>query len=219
GKGQKQITCLAEGVTVWNDLGSVPLVYEQWIPFERELSLVACRDRFGKMVFYPLVENIHKKGILELTWAPAENVSPDLQRLAESYAVSVCQKINYVGVLALELFQWGTQLLINEMASRVHNTGHWSIEGAQTSQFENHLRAGLGLSLGDPQPCGYSAMLNLIGTIPAQIEQLKKEIGVFVHLYGKNPQPGRKLGHITVVSENTHSLKDKLNRVRGICGI
>jgi 5-(carboxyamino)imidazole ribonucleotide synthase len=169
-------------------------VLEGLVAFDRELSLLAVRGRDGDTRFWPLVENVHEDGILRVSRAPAE-AAP--QEQAEEYGRRLLDELGYVGVLALELFDAGGELLANEMAPRVHNTGHWTIEGSATSQFENHLRAILGLPLG-PTDARPSVMLNLIGTAPAADDVLRIP-GACLHLYGKEPRPGRKLGHVTLV--------------------
>ncbi len=148
------------------------------------------------MACYPLVENHHSEGILRTTIAPAPNVDPSLQALAERHVTALAQSLDYVGVLALELFQVGDDLLANEMAPRVHNSGHWTIEGAATSQFTQHLLAITGQPLGPCDPVGTTTMVNLIGVLP---DPMPSGPGVFVHLYGKEPRPGRKLGHVTTL--------------------
>ena len=148
------------------------------------------------MAFYPLVENHHSEGILRTTIAPAPDVDPSLQALAERHIRVLAESLDYVGVLALELFQVGDHLLANEMAPRVHNSGHWTIEGAATSQFTQHLLAITGQPLGRCDLIGTATMVNLIGELP---EPMPAGPGVFVHLYGKAPRPGRKLGHITTL--------------------
>ena len=195
-------------------LSGVPHLIEQFVPFERELSILAVRGRDKQTVFYPLVENRHHEGILRQSRAPAPNCTPELQRLAEDYAGRILEAVDYVGVLAVEFFQHQGQLLANEMAPRVHNSGHWTIEGARTSQFANHLRAVLGLPLGSTAPLGHSVMLNLIGEVPA-LPTLLTVPGVNVHLYGKTPQPGRKLGHLTITEADEGTLHERLARLRG----
>ncbi|NBX76632.1 MAG: 5-(carboxyamino)imidazole ribonucleotide synthase [Proteobacteria bacterium] len=210
GKGQKVIRKPEELSSAWSELGGVPLIYEKFIKFERELSLVACRNARGEMRFYPLVENLHVNGILRRTLAPAPGLSTQLQQTAQGYAKKIGELLQYVGVMALELFETGGKLLINEMASRVHNTGHWTLDGAETSQFENHLRAGLEVPLGDTAPKGYTAMLNFIGEVPTlAVEELKRE-GVFVHLYGKKPRLNRKVGHLNITADSPEALFKKL---------
>ncbi len=162
--------------------------------FDRELSLLAVRGADGDTLFYPLVENVHDGGILRTSRAPALNAP---QAEAEEYATRLLDELGYVGVLALELFDVGGRLLANEFAPRVHNTGHWTIEGSATSQFENHLRAVLGLPLG-PTESRAAAMFNLIGTVPPAADVLAVP-GAHLHLYGKEPRSGRKLGHVTLV--------------------
>lgn len=208
GKGQVSLTSPAEAEQAWQQLGGQPLILEQRIAFERELSILSVRDRSGKIAFYPLVENHHEAGILHLSLAPAPHLSPALQAQAESLARKVLEMLDYVGVLAIELFQKEDQLIANEMAPRVHNSGHWTMEGAVTSQFENHLRAILGFPLGETAPRGCSAMFNLIGALPDLTEALSLP-GARLHLYGKQPKPGRKLGHITLCGDR-HDLMGPL---------
>lgn len=197
GKGQTVLRAEADVPAAWEALGGVPLLLERFVEFERELSLVAVRARDGQMAYYPLVENRHEKGILTATLAPAPGVSASLQRHAEEYLARLMQTLRYVGVLTVEFFQCDGRLVANEMAPRVHNSGHWTIEGAETSQFENHLRAGLGLPLGSTRPRGRCLMLNLLGTIPPR-EAVLAVPGAHLHVYDKKPQPGRKLGHVTI---------------------
>jgi 5-(carboxyamino)imidazole ribonucleotide synthase len=182
---------------------TAPFILERFISFTRELSILAVRARNGDVAFYPLVENRHHGGILRLSLAPAPSLDPALQREAEDIARRVLESLNYVGVLAIEFFECQGRLLANEMAPRVHNSGHWTIEGAVTSQFENHLRAVLDLPLGSTRAPGFAAMLNLIGETPPPAEVLAIP-GAHLHLYGKSPRPGRKLGHITLCA-NTFS--------------
>ena len=178
--------------------GTGGLIVEQFVPFERELSVIAVRGRDGAVAVYPLVENLHRGGVLRLSRAPAPDLDPALHRTAEQFVTELLQHLDYVGVLAVELFQVGGRLLANEMAPRVHNSGHWTIEGSVCSQFENHLRAVLGWPLGSTaMATGHAAMVNLIGELPSR-RQLLALPGVRIHAYGKEPRPGRKLGHATV---------------------
>jgi 5-(carboxyamino)imidazole ribonucleotide synthase len=209
GKGQQVIRNPGEVAAAWGRLGGAPLVLEGFVRFDRELSILAVRGRNGGTTAYPLVENLHVEGILRRSLAPAPGVSSALQAQAESYARRVLDTLAYVGVLAIELFQVGDRLLANEMAPRVHNSGHWTIEGAETSQFENHLRAVTGLPLGSTASRGVSAMLNLIGAVP-DASALLAVPGAHVHLYGKAPRPGRKLGHVTLRADHDVAL----NRLR-----
>jgi 5-(carboxyamino)imidazole ribonucleotide synthase len=168
---------------------------EEIVSFERELSIVAVRSADGETRFYPLTENEHRGGILALSRAPARDAP---QSEAEAIATKLLDELGYVGVLAVELFEVEGRLLANELAPRVHNTGHWTIDGAVTSQFENHVRAILGWPLGSTEATGEAVMANLVGAAPP-LERLLRVPGAHVHLYGKTPRPGRKLGHVTLV--------------------
>lgn len=216
GKGQFVLRDAADLERAWNALGRVPLTLEAFVPFERELSIVAVRGRDGAIAFYPLVENTHREGILRLSLAPAANVAAVLQQQAESAATQLLTALEYVGVLAIEFFEHDGRLLANEFAPRVHNSGHWTIEGAATSQFENHLRAILGLPLGATAPRGRCAMLNLIGAAPPPDAVLSIP-GAHLHLYGKTPQPSRKLGHVTLCESSADELQRKLELLRPLC--
>lgn len=211
GKGQFVIRERSEVARVWES--SPSLILEGFIAFERELSILAVRGRSGATALYPLTENHHRDGILRLSLAPAPGLSAELQAQAERYATKILEALNYVGVLAIELFQRQGELLANEMAPRVHNSGHWTIEGAVTSQFENHLRAILGWPLGSTDPLGHCAMLNLIGETP-KIEEVLQIPGAHLHLYGKAPRPGRKLGHITLCEPTKEALEAKLAQLQ-----
>lgn len=215
GKGQVVLREPSDVDRAWARLGGVPLIAEGFVPFEREVSIIAVRRRNGQTAFYPLVENQHRDGILRLSLAPAPGLTPDLQQRAEAKAQRILEALDYVGVLAIEFFQLAGRLLANEMAPRVHNSGHWTIEGAQTSQFENHLRAILDLPLGSTQAVGHSAMLNLIGTIPPASDVLAVP-DAHLHLYGKLPQPGRKLGHVTIRADAPELVQERLSRLRSI---
>lgn len=218
GKGQVVLREPGDAGRAWQALGGVPLILERFVRFDRELSIVAVRGRDGKTAFYPLVENHHHQGILRLSLAPAPGCSRELQTLAERHAGRIFDALNYVGVLAIEFFQRGGVLLANEMAPRVHNSGHWTIEGAETSQFENHLRAILGLPLGATAAVGQAAMVNLIGTVP-NVADVFAVPGTHLHMYGKQPRPGRKLGHITICSHDADELKTRLAQLRPLVGL
>jgi 5-(carboxyamino)imidazole ribonucleotide synthase len=212
GKGQYVLREPADIDRAWEAIGGVPLLLEGFVAFDRELSILAVRGRDGATAFYPLVENRHEEGILRLTTAPAPGLDPALQRAAETLAGRVLAEFDYVGVLAIELFQRGDELLANELAPRVHNSGHWTIEGAETSQFENHLRAICGLPLGATAPRGHVAMINLIGTIPDAAAVLAIP-GAHLHLYGKAPRPRRKVGHVTVLADDPETLRRRVEAV------
>ncbi|MEX0756297.1 MAG: 5-(carboxyamino)imidazole ribonucleotide synthase [Actinomycetota bacterium] len=215
GKGQAVIAELGDAAAAWERVGGTSSILESLVEFDRELSVIAVRDHEGRTLCYPLVENRHEEGILRRSVAPAPNVTLDLQAQAEVHANRIMDEIGYVGVLALELFQVGERVLANELAPRVHNSGHWSIEGSETSQFENHLRAVLGLPLGSTAPRGASGMLNLIGSEPEAAGILAVP-GAHLHRYGKEPRPGRKLGHVTVVAEDAWSRDARLAQVARI---
>ncbi|MDQ5823033.1 MAG: 5-(carboxyamino)imidazole ribonucleotide synthase [Chloroflexota bacterium] len=215
GKGQAVIGSATDAEAAWTSLGDKPLILEGFVPFHRELSILAVRARDGEMAFYPLVENHHREGILRLSIAPAPNVSNEMQATAEGYARRVVEALDYVGVLAIELFEVAGELLANEMAPRVHNSGHWTIEGAETSQFENHLRAIMGLSIGSTAARGYSAMLNIIGDFP-DIEKVLRLPNTHLHLYGKEPRPGRKIGHVTLRADDTGALAKGIETLKAI---
>jgi len=205
GKGQRVLRTPGDVEEAWAQLGSAPLILEGFVRFDRELSILAARGRDGATACYPLVENLHAGGILRRSLAPAPHVSPALQARAEGHARRVLDALEYVGVLAIELFQVGEELLANEVAPRVHNSGHWTIEGAETSQFENHMRAVAGLPLGSTAATGASVMLNLIGVMPEGPAVLAVP-GAHLHDYGKAPRAGRKLGHVTLRADDAAEL-------------
>ncbi|HEU0153029.1 MAG TPA: 5-(carboxyamino)imidazole ribonucleotide synthase [Arenimonas sp.] len=215
GKGQFRIKSPADADAAWDALGAqaetVGLILEGFVAFQRELSVVAVRGRDGELRAWPLTENWHESGILAASLAPAQ-VDEALQAQALAAARKVAEALDYVGVFALELFLRDGVLLANEMAPRVHNSGHWTLEGAETSQFENHLRAVLGLPLGSPRAVGHSAMLNWIGALPAALPVLA-EAGGHWHDYGKSARDGRKVGHATLRADTPAELAAALERV------
>ena len=212
GKGQWVLRTGEDVERVKNEIPSAPLILEEFVKFSRELSILAVRARNGETAFYPLVENHHRDGILRLSLAPAPRLTEALQREAEAAARRVLESLDYVGVLAIELFECNGRLLANEMAPRVHNSGHWTIEGAVTSQFENHLRAVSGLPPGDTGTLGFSAMVNLIGELPDPNELLSVP-GAHLHLYGKSLRSGRKVGHVTVRADSNEQLQQRLRQL------
>ncbi len=215
GKGQHPISGPSDAPIAWEAIGRAPAILDAQAPFTRELSLVCVRSASGQTGFYPLVENVHRGGILRLTRAPASDVSPGLDAQARRAGEALLDELGYVGVLAVEFFQMGrgadATLLANEIAPRVHNSGHWTIEGAQTSQFENHVRAVLGMELGPCGAVGHSAMVNLIGSVPSP-ERIASIPGAVLHDYGKRPRPGRKVGHVTITSGDRAELDALLER-------
>lgn len=215
GKGQFRIKTPADADAAWAALGAqaerVGLILEGFVAFQRELSVVAVRGRDGALRAWPLTENWHVDGILSASLAPA-SADDALQAQALDAARRVAEALDYVGVFALELFLRDGVLVANEMAPRVHNSGHWTIEGAETSQFQNHLRAVLGLPLGDVRALGHSCMLNWIGEMPASGPVLA-EPGGHWHDYGKSPREGRKVGHATLRAGTPAELAAALERV------
>jgi 5-(carboxyamino)imidazole ribonucleotide synthase len=204
GRGQHVLRADTDVEVAWKRLGGVALILERFVHFEREVSIIGVRSTKGEVAHYPLTENTHSDGILVRSRAPWE--APELERMARDHLGRILEHFDYAGVLTLEMFVAGGRLLANEIAPRVHNSGHWTIEGAITSQFENHVRAILGLPLGDTSPLGHSAMVNLIGRMP-RLEAILRVRGAHYHDYGKTPRPGRKLGHCTVVAA-TPELRD-----------
>lgn len=217
GKGQAVIRSHDDVEPAWEEVGGVPLLLEGFVDFDRELSIIAVRGADGAMAFYPLPENIHEEGILRVSIAPAPGLTPALQERAEYYATRVMEDLDYVGVLAIELFQVGDQLMANEMAPRVHNSGHWTIEGSETSQFENHVRAAVGLPLGSTRMLGHAAMVNFIGAVPDTGDALQYP-DVHLHLYRKEPRPGRKVGHITVRADDPDTVRERVTQLRTLEG-
>jgi 5-(carboxyamino)imidazole ribonucleotide synthase len=209
GKGQWVLRTEADVARAWEALGAASLVLEAFVPFERELSILAVRSTKGETRFWPLVENEHRDGVLRLSLPRSDAWTAELQAVAEGHASRVLEELDYVGVLALELFLTDGALVANEMAPRVHNSGHWTIEGSETSQFENHIRAMLGMPLGSTRMIGCAAMINAIGKLPPRDAVLAIE-GVHLHAYGKDGAPGRKVGHVTVRAETRQELCDKL---------
>lgn len=203
GKGQAMIkpdTILAEA---WDKVGQAPSILEAFVPFERECSVIAARAANGESVAYELCENEHRHHILARTTLPAA-VSPALGHEAMAIAEKIAAALDYVGVIAVELFVAQNQLLVNEIAPRVHNSGHWTIEGAETSQFENHIRAIAGWPLGRTTRRGRIVMDNLIGDEADQWPAILKDAGAHLHLYGKaESRPGRKMGHVTRIDPDT----------------
>jgi 5-(carboxyamino)imidazole ribonucleotide synthase len=207
GKGQAVVRNTTDKDAAWQKLGKVPLIAEQFVNFEYEVSIIGARNQHGTCVVYPLTENRHRDGILRVSRAPCR--STELGDVAASHLVKLLQHLDYVGVLALEFFVQDGKLLANEFAPRVHNSGHWTIEGAATSQFSNHVRAVMDLPLGDASAAGCAGMVNLIGTIPAN-PGAGGDFPYFLHDYGKAARPGRKLGHITVLAGDMAALDRRI---------
>lgn len=213
GKGQFKLTSWEQAKDIWITLSSSnPMIAEEWITYDREVSLILARNTAGEIILYPLTYNEHEQGILRVSHAPYRDEI--LEQLAEQYAQRIVADLDYVGVMAIEFFCVNNQLLVNEIAPRVHNSGHWTIEGAVTSQFENHVRAITGLPLGSPEPRGFSAMINCIGHEPKNITELLHIPGVHLHSYGKEARPLRKLGHLTICANDPKTVSQHLKEVQ-----
>lgn len=217
GKGQFVLREAADIDRAWKALGGVPLILEAFIAFERELSIVAVRARDGTIATYPLTHTKHVDGILAESVAPPQHVSAETAASAIQAVTAIAEKLNYVGMLALELFDCGGWLLANEFAPRVHNSGHWTIEGAECSQFENHVRAILGLPLGSTACVRPTAMLNLIGRTPP-LGALAAFPDLHMHLYRKAEKPGRKIGHVTISADTHETLERVVEPIRALVG-
>ncbi|WP_163936265.1 5-(carboxyamino)imidazole ribonucleotide synthase [Paraferrimonas sp. SM1919] len=219
GKGQWRLKSMDNAQAIWAEMAEFiatgndrnqGIVAEQMVPFDREVSLIGVRTAKGETLIYPLTENHHSNGILSLSIA--QQPQPKLAAQAKDIFDKLADTLEYVGVLAVELFQVGDHLLVNEIAPRVHNSGHWTQQGADTSQFNNHIRAVAGLALGDTNLTRPTAMINIIGTddVDPAILQIA---GVHIHWYGKEARPGRKMGHINVCSDRFETLPAKLKQV------
>lgn len=221
GKGQVLINDASTAAEAFATIGSVPAILDQFVEFERELSIVATRSIEGNIAYYPLSANVHRGGILRVSKAPARDVNEHLIEQAQHAARQILNRFDYVGTIAVEFFQIGTgtdaTLVANEIAPRVHNTGHWTIEGAKTSQFENHMRAVMGMQLGSADPIGHSAMVNIIGDEPrpGALESMPE---AHVHMYGKSPRAGRKIGHVTLNAPSADELDALLERFTRVIG-
>jgi len=213
GKGQWRLKDEAQADSIWNEMAECiaatekqAIVAEEFVPFNREVSLVGARGKDGCVAVYPLAENVHTDGVLTLSTAIADT---DLQEQAKAMFTAVANKLNYVGVLALEFFDVDGTLLVNEIAPRVHNSGHWTQQGAETCQFENHLRAVCGLPLGSTKLIRSTSMINILGedTLPQEVLEMD---GCHIHWYGKEKRAGRKMGHINVCGDYSGELQRKL---------
>jgi len=205
GKGQAVLNSPQEAAAAWEAIGHPRVIVEKFVRFRREVSIIAVRAADGDLAFYPMAENIHHQGILRYSVAPAPDLAPGIQEEAERYIRALLNELDYVGVLTLELFETEDGLLANEMAPRVHNSGHWSIEGAVTSQFENHIRAICGHPLGSVAPRGLSCMINIIGE-QGDTNRILSLPYAHLHLYGKTERPGRKLGHVNILADSYEEL-------------
>lgn len=220
GYGQWRIFSEAELQTTCDELaefdfGHMPLVAEQCIQFEREISLLGVTDIDGNHHYYPITENHHGAGQLVLSLAPAPNLTTQIQQKAEAIHKALAEKLDYVGVLAIELFQFGDELLVNEIAPRVHNSGHWTQQGTAASQFENHIRAVSGLPVGDTQAKQLVAMVNYVGEDKPGQEMLALN-NTYLHWYDKEVRAKRKMGHINLVADSEEQLQALIQRVHAL---
>jgi 5-(carboxyamino)imidazole ribonucleotide synthase len=214
GKGQAVLRSAADLDAAWDRLGRQPLLLEAFVGFDREISCIGVRGKDGATAFYPVAENVHRDGILRTSLPRAKD---PLQKAAERATRAVMQRLDYVGVLAFEFFVAKGRLLGNEIAPRVHNSGHWTLDGAICSQFENHLRAVAGLPLGSTALRGPCAMVNFIGAAP-DLSALAKIPGLHVHLYGKAAKPARKIGHANLTAGSNVQLMKALKRLLALLG-
>ncbi|ONF45102.1 5-(carboxyamino)imidazole ribonucleotide synthase [Marinobacter lutaoensis] len=205
GKGQAVLRTPEDAAEAWRVIGHPRVIVEQFVHFTREVSIIAVRAEDGDVAFYPMAENVHHEGILRYSIAPAPGLSPQVQQEAERYIRALLNDMDYVGVLTLELFETEHGLLANEMAPRVHNSGHWTLEGAMTSQFENHIRAISGHPLGNVDPRGLSCMINIIGE-HGDTDRILALPYAHLHLYNKAERPGRKLGHVNILADSYEEL-------------
>lgn len=215
GKGQRVVRDRSDLKNCHESLGGAPAIAEKWIDFRRELSVILARGVDGQIAEYPIFENTHHGGILRRTIAPAPHLPAVLEAEARGFARKLAEHLAYVGVITLELFDTGNGLLANEFAPRVHNSGHLTIEGCRTSQFENHVRAVLGLPLGDTSSLELCAMVNCIGSMPRR-EDVLSVTDVHYHDYGKEPRHGRKVGHLTVRAGDLGTLMQRVERLESL---
>ncbi len=215
GKGQTVVEDATEAHEAWREIGERPAIAEEMVEFDRELSVIGVRAADGSKQIYPLVENIHREGILVESHAPAPEVGQATRTAARDYCRRLLHELDYVGILALELFDTDAGLLANEFAPRVHNSGHWTIEGTETSQFENHVRAVADLPLGSTEAVGHTRMLNVIGEWPDRRELLSHP-AVRLHDYEKSPRPGRKIGHVTLHADTAAAAAELADEIRPI---
>ncbi len=214
GKGQFLMRDESQISEAWTSMNGVESILEGFVNFKRELSLIAVRDKDNNYKYYSLVENTHHNSILRLTIAPAQAIDAEVQKTAERYMQTLLDEMNHIGVLTIELFETENGLVVNEMAPRVHNSGHWSIEGANTSQFENHIRAITGQPLGDTTPTHqFSAMVNIIGKI-GKIDTVLSMANAHLHLYDKTERVNRKLGHINITANSEQELNDSIQQLQ-----
>ncbi len=219
GRGQRAVERASDALAAWAELGGVPCVLEQRLALDAEISVVLARRHDGGTAAFDVAENVHVAGILDLTVVPAR-VAPPIADRATGIALAIADALDYVGVLAVEMFVVDGEVLVNELAPRPHNSGHWTLDAARTSQFEQQVRAVCGVALGDPSRTAPAvAMVNLLGDLWATGEPMWRrtldDSRAKLHLYGKSvPRPGRKMGHLTVTGHNANEVADRALRLR-----
>ncbi len=214
GKGQFLLHEAKQITKAWKSMNDVGSILEGFINFKRELSLIAVRGIDNSHKYYPMVENKHHEGILRLTIAPAQNINEKIQKTAQYYMKTLLDEMDYIGVLTIELFETKNGLIVNEMAPRVHNSGHWSIEGTNTSQFQNHIRAITGMPLGDTTPTHpFCAMINIISKL-GDIDTVLKMPNTHLHLYDKSERKNRKLGHTNITANSQAKLNESIAKLK-----
>ena len=217
GKGVWIVEDVAEAATVFDEITAqgIRVLAEEKVPFVRELAAQVARSPHGQCVAYPIVQSTQTNGICHEVIAPCPDLSAERATAAQEIALHIAQELDVTGMLAVELFDTGTDVLVNELAMRPHNSGHWSMDGAVTSQFENHLRAVLDWPLGSPAMTSpWAIMVNLLGQDLGDLHSafrhvMARDPGIKVHLYGKDVRPGRKIGHVNAVGENMDDLKQR----------
>jgi len=216
GKGQFVLRQADDAQACWDEIGNRELIAEAFVPFIREISVIGCRGKNGDIKVWPMTENIHHEGILRYSLYPAQGFSAEKQAIAERYIEQIATSLDYVGTITLELFEVEDNLIANEVAPRVHNSGHWSIEGAITSQFRNHMLAVTGQNITSTDSrFPAAAMINVISDEgPTAAAQGMAE--TYVHSYGKEARPARKLGHVTITAKNSAERNQKISQLEGL---
>ena len=216
GKGQFVLREPSDATAAWAEIGNRELIAEAFVPFIREVSVIGCRAENGDIKVWPMTENIHHEGILRYSLYPAHGFSAEKQAIAERYIEQIATSLDYVGTITLELFETEDNLIANEVAPRVHNSGHWSIEGAVTSQFRNHMLAVTGQAITDTESNFPAvAMINVISD-EGPTSAAENMSQTYVHSYGKEARPARKLGHVTITAADTAERDNKISQLEGL---
>jgi 5-(carboxyamino)imidazole ribonucleotide synthase len=216
GKGQFVLREPGDATACWAEIGNRELIAEAFVPFIREISVIGCRGENGDIKVWPMTENIHHEGILRYSLYPAHGFCAEKQAIAENYVEQIATSLDYVGTITLELFETENNLIANEVAPRVHNSGHWSIEGAVTSQFRNHMLAVTGQAITDTaSQFSAAAMINVISD-ETPTSAAKEMDNTFVHSYGKEARLNRKLGHVTITANSSDERDSKVSQLEGL---